>query len=72
LAVVRRLLNCRSRAKNCNDQSTLLLMRRFYELWRGTAQLEPAEALREAQIWLRSTPPFDHPYHWASFGYTGA
>lgn len=54
-----------------DDRSTTVLMRRFYELWRGKAALEPAEALRQAQLWMRQTPPFDSLYLWASFGYTG-
>jgi CHAT domain-containing protein len=34
-----------------SDVSTALLMRRFYELWRGG--IGPSEALRRAQRWLR-------------------
>ncbi|RMF79858.1 MAG: CHAT domain-containing protein [Nitrospirae bacterium] len=34
--------------------STALLMARFYDLWRGE-RLHPAEALRQAQIWLRDS-----------------
>jgi CHAT domain-containing protein len=37
------------------DASTMLLMRRFYELLGGDG-LEPAEALRQAQQWVRDTP----------------
>jgi CHAT domain-containing protein len=36
------------------DLSTALLMVRFYDLWRGEG-LPPAEALQQAQIWLRDT-----------------
>jgi len=36
------------------DRSTMALMVRFYELWRDD-QLQPAEALRRAQQWLRDT-----------------
>jgi CHAT domain-containing protein len=36
------------------DLSTAMLMVRFYDLWRGD-DLSPAEALRQAQIWLRDT-----------------
>jgi len=93
-----------------SDVSTMMLMARFYELWRG-AGLEPAEALRQAQFWVRDTTngqkaayfkgflpefagerlplyvadvlykasvmarseenDFEHPFHWAAFGYTG-
>jgi CHAT domain-containing protein len=37
-----------------SDISTALLVTRFYHLWRGDG-LEPPEALRQAQIWLRDT-----------------
>ena len=37
-----------------NDASTMFLMTRFYEGWRGKG-LKPSEALRQAQIWLRDT-----------------
>jgi len=37
-----------------NDFSTALLMIRFYDYWRGK-QLPPAEALRQAQLWVRDT-----------------
>ena len=36
------------------DLSTAILVARFYDYWRGE-KLEPAEALRRAQIWLRDT-----------------
>ena len=36
------------------DLSTMMLMVRFYELWKGDG-LEPAEALRQAQFWVRDT-----------------
>jgi hypothetical protein len=37
-----------------NEVSTAVLMARFYDLWRGEG-LEPPEALRRAQIWLRDS-----------------
>lgn len=37
-----------------SDLSTMLLMARFYELWKQNG-LEPPEALRQAQRWLRDT-----------------
>jgi CHAT domain-containing protein len=37
-----------------DDASTMMLLTRFYDLWRKDG-LEPAIALREAQIWLRDT-----------------
>ena len=36
------------------DVSTAMLMARFYELWRKNG-IEPSEALRQAQIWLRDS-----------------
>ena len=44
------------------DLSTMVLLSRFYELWR-TEKLHPPAALRQAQIWLRdSTGPQLAPY----------
>jgi CHAT domain-containing protein len=37
-----------------DDRSTMLLLSKFYELWR-TENKEPSEALRQAQIWLRDS-----------------
>jgi CHAT domain-containing protein len=37
------------------DSSTMLLMVKFYDLWRKQ-NLAPSEALRQAQIWLRDSP----------------
>ena len=37
-----------------DEASTMMLLTRFYDLWRKDG-LEPAIALREAQIWLRDT-----------------
>ncbi|WP_234406421.1 CHAT domain-containing protein [Limnothrix sp. PR1529] len=70
-----------------NEQSTMILLTKFYDLWRND-HLTPPIALRQAQQWLRSaTPseirqltgiglrgaehPFAHPYYWAGFSYTG-
>jgi len=96
-----------------HELSTALLMVRFYDYWREE-QLDPVEALRQAQIWVRDTTnkekvdyfarkhtalslvnpkagfaamhlkatiayhhfqeedrDFEHPYHWAAFGFTG-
>jgi CHAT domain-containing protein len=97
------------------DQSTAMLMRRFYALWQ-TKGIEPVQALQEAQQWLRNVTtrdktmfslqrvpaplrqviailttmsfiagrlvnapilrrppkrPFEHPYSWAAFYFTG-
>jgi CHAT domain-containing protein len=44
----------------------MVLLSRFYQLWR-TDGLEPPEALRQAQLWLRdSTGPELAPYLQAS------
>jgi CHAT domain-containing protein len=37
-----------------DDASTMMLMFRFYELWRQE-HLRPAESLRRAQVWFRTT-----------------
>ena len=37
-----------------DDRSTMMLMARFYENWRQR-QMQPAEALWQAQMWMRST-----------------
>jgi CHAT domain-containing protein len=44
------------------DLGTMLLMARFYELWRRQG-LDPAEALRQAQRWMRDTPNADKRDH---------
>jgi tetratricopeptide (TPR) repeat protein len=51
------------------DGSTAILMTRFYKFWRLEG-LAPAEALRQAQIWLRDFL-FESPYYWAAFAFTG-
>lgn len=75
------------------DESSSLLIDRFYQLWRSGSYPHPAEALRKAQLWLRDvtnselggtppaspaarrfweiTRPYQHPVHWAAFGYAG-
>ena len=48
-----------------DERSTLILMERFYrEILTGTGF---AEALRQAQLHLRSLPRFADPYYWAPF-----
>ncbi len=39
-----------------SDASTMILISRFYHLWQQE-QLTPAEALRQAQVWLRDSTP---------------
>jgi tetratricopeptide (TPR) repeat protein len=46
-----------------DDASTAELMRSFYSLLRQCGN--PAQALREAQLYLRDHHP--HPYHWGAF-----
>jgi CHAT domain-containing protein len=52
------------------DRATADLMREFY---RGLLQrkLSPAAALRAAQLALRASPDFSHPYYWAGFVMAG-
>jgi tetratricopeptide (TPR) repeat protein len=48
-----------------DERSTLILMERFYrQILAGTGF---AEALRQAQLYLRSQPSFTDPYYWAPF-----
>jgi hypothetical protein len=54
------------------DEATRALMTRFYELWnpRGDAAkggLPTAEALRQAQEFVRSQKKWSHPYYWAAW-----
>lgn len=65
------------------DEATSLLMRRFYENWRGkyaddrsigrARPMSKAKALQEAKHWLRTYEdeygrrPFEHPYFWSAF-----
>jgi len=67
------------------DQSTALLMQKFYELWRGS-RLAPAEALRRAQCYVRDSGrstaspnatdgqreyPYRDMVHWGAFLFMG-
>lgn len=49
-----------------DDQSTAILMTRFYENWQNKGMTKP-EALRQAQLSLKAMPDYCHPYHWAAF-----
>ncbi len=65
------------------DTATSLLMRRFYENWRGEyaderngrtgEPMAKADALQEAKHWLRNytdeygEQPYEHPYYWSAF-----
>ncbi|MCH9650724.1 MAG: CHAT domain-containing protein [Deltaproteobacteria bacterium] len=48
------------------DRATAALMKRFYGHLLGAGE-EPSEALRRAQLWLRSQPGWKAPYYWAGF-----
>ena len=49
-----------------SDLSTMMLMVRFYEIWRED-NLEPPEALRQAQIWVRDTPNGEKAEYFGGF-----
>lgn len=60
------------------DESTGVLMRRFYEALLGhpsgsgaRARTSKVQALRAAQQTVRSNARFDHPFHWSSFVLVG-
>ncbi len=53
-----------------DDEATRALMTKFYELWNpkdGTTGLPTAEALRNAQEFVRSHEKWKHPYYWAAW-----
>ena len=55
-----------------NDESTSLLMRRFYDHWLSdTDKPTKAESLRRAQADVRNTKGFEHPIYWAGFQLIG-
>jgi len=49
-----------------DDSSTSILMEAFYDNWQKKGMNKP-EALRQAQITLKSMPAYKHPYYWAPF-----
>jgi CHAT domain-containing protein len=53
------------------DLQARVLLTRFYELWQGDG-LEPAEALRQAQLWMRDSAAGPDAAHWGAFVYVGA
>lgn len=53
-----------------SDESTALLMSRFYALLKQG--LTPEEALRRAGLEVKQDPRFQHPYYWAPFIRIGA
>ena len=56
-----------------SDRSTLLLMEKFYQYWKNNPNINKAEALRLAQIELRShtEKDWDVPYYWAAYTLVG-
>jgi len=54
-----------------DDEATAQVMIRFYELMLREGQ-PPAEALGNAQRWLRDSAESAHAYDWAPFVYAGA
>jgi len=49
-----------------DDRSTSILMEAFYDNWLNKGMNKP-EALRQAQITLKSIPAYKQPYYWAPF-----
>ncbi|MCP4350132.1 MAG: tetratricopeptide repeat protein [Desulfobacterales bacterium] len=49
-----------------DDRSTSILMKKFYENWYRKGMSKP-EALRKAQISIKSMPGYEHPFYWAPF-----
>jgi CHAT domain-containing protein len=50
-----------------NDASTARLMSQFYKDLLGTKQMNPAAALRAAQLAMLKDKQFNAPYYWAAF-----
>jgi CHAT domain-containing protein len=53
-----------------DDEATRALMAKFYELWNpkdGKPGLPAADALHEAQEFVRSHEKWKHPYYWAAW-----
>jgi CHAT domain-containing protein/Tfp pilus assembly protein PilF len=50
---------------NVDDESTSILMQNFYKNWQKG--MSKPEALRQAQIVLKSMPQYKHPFYWAPF-----
>ncbi|MCP4350131.1 MAG: CHAT domain-containing protein [Desulfobacterales bacterium] len=49
-----------------DDRSTSILMKKFYENWYRKGMSKP-EALRKAQISVKSMAGYEHPFYWAPF-----
>jgi CHAT domain-containing protein len=57
-----------------SDESTPLLMQRFYREWTATGAYrhDKAHALQEAQKWMLTHTRFSNAYNWATFVLIGA
>ena len=61
-----------------DDDATRLLMEHFYGILLGGDHVEPAEALRQSQMWLREwlnekgETPYGHPAYWSAFVLIGS
>jgi CHAT domain-containing protein len=51
---------------NVDDEATAELMKKFYEGLLKNGQT-PAQALRSAQMWMRSQKTWSSPYYWSGF-----
>ena len=57
-----------------NDKSTAFLIEKFYQNLKGgleQKQINKAEALKKAQLSLRQSSDFSHPYFWSPFVIVG-
>ena len=56
-----------------SDRSTPFLMEQFYQYWQNNPEINKAEALRLAQLDLRSqtSRDWDVPYYWAAYTLVG-
>ena len=56
-----------------SDRSTPFLMEQFYKYWQNNPEINKAEALRLAQLDLRSQTErdWDVPYYWAAYTLVG-
>src|SRR5437763_1484979 len=52
---------------NIPDEATKILMETFYEQLQREEGESPADALRAAQLALRTSPQYRHPVYWGTF-----
>ena len=53
-----------------DDRATGELMEKFYDNWQNKKMAKP-EALRQAQLSIKSKPEYSHPFYWAAFEMIG-